>query len=82
MTDEQIETIDADGNGYIEFCEFVRAMMAGDNESYIVEVQTQIRKTLGEFYALFELFDASDVPDGQITLPELLAVMRSLGLKP
>ena len=36
-----------------------------------LQVQREIRRTIAQLYALFEIFDTSPIPDGQINFEEL-----------
>lgn len=67
---------DMDGNGYIEFSEFVKVMtdVAGST------VQKVIYKKFQEMEELFGLFDVDG--SGAVSVDEMLVIMRSLGQKP
>nr|XP_034326667.1 calmodulin, flagellar-like [Crassostrea gigas] len=70
-----IGEIDADGNGTIDFKEFL-TMMANKMEEHQTEHLTKEQRA--EFKEAFSLFDKDG--DGSIKTKELGAVMKSLGL--
>ena len=68
--------VDLDGNGFIEFAEFVKVMtdVAG------CTVQKAVQSKFEELQELFMLFDNDG--SGEVTVDEMMLIMRSLGQKP
>ncbi|GAY33419.1 hypothetical protein CUMW_007130 [Citrus unshiu] len=77
--DEMIREADVDGDGQINYEEFVKVMMANHEEAMKMADQLTDDQ-ISEFKEAFSLFDKDG--DGCITTKELGTVMRSLGQNP
>ncbi|XP_060924574.1 uncharacterized protein LOC132998844 [Limanda limanda] len=79
--DEMIREADADGDGQVNFAEFVQMMNAISTSTQPIDMADQLtEEQIAEFKEAFSLFDKDG--DGTITTKELGTVMRSLGQNP